>query len=226
MFKKYILTTLVLLLAGCTTFAQTANSILNTTVRQTADNKLNLTFFTKGENVEKPVVKDKGGNQYVILLPNLIDNAGHKPDLRNAANIVSDVNVKTINEGAVTYTKVTITTKKPVTINAETRRTSQSASDLTGVNDILNKVNLISQDIQSSKEIQPVSAAPAALPKMNSVQDILKNKNSIGTVKPAVDVKKELPPQTVTAPIKTVSAHVPPNTTAIKADAKNLKMKY
>lgn len=223
MFKKYILTTLVLLLAGCVTFAQTANSILNTTVRQTADNKLNFTFFTKGENVEKPVVKDKGGNQYIILLPNSIDNAGHKPDLRNASDIVSDVNVKTINEGAVTYTKVTITTKKPVTINAETRKTSQSASDLTGVNDILNKVNLISQDIQSSKNIQPVSVTSATLPKMNSVQDILNNKNSIGTVKPAVDVKKELPPQTVTAPIKTVSAHVPPNTSAIKADAKKLK---
>lgn len=223
MFKKYISTTLVLLLAGCVTFAQTANSILSTTVRKTADNKLNLTFFTKGENIEKPIVKDKGNNEYVILLPNLVDNAGRRPDLRNASDIVSDVSVKTINEGAVTYTKFSITTKKPVTINAETRRTSQSASDLTGVNDILNKVNLISQDIQTSKEIQPISAAPAALPKMNSVQDILNNKNSIGTVKPAVDVKKDVPAPVVAAPIKTVSAHVPPNTSAIKADAKKLK---
>ncbi|MCM1009415.1 MAG: hypothetical protein NC390_00870 [Fusobacterium sp.] len=222
MFKKYILTTLVLLLAGCVTFAQASNSILNTTVRKTAENKLNLTFFTKGENVEKPIVKDKGNNQYVILLPNLVDNAGRKPDLRNASDIVSDVSVKTINEGAVTYTKVSITTKKPVTINAETRRTSQSASDLTGVNDILTKVNLISQDIQASKEIQPVNTV-TALPKMNSVQDILNNKNSIGTVKPAVDVKKEIPAPVVAAPIKTVSAHVPPNTSAIKADAKKLK---
>lgn len=227
MFKKYILTTLVLMLAGCVTFAQTTNSILNTSVRKTAENKLNMTFFTKGENIEKPIVKDKGNNQYVILLPNLVDNAGRKPDFRSASDIVSDVSVKTINEGAVTYTKVSVTTKKPVTINAETRRTSQSASDLTGVNDIITKVNLISQDIQSSKAAQPVNTSVAvsapALPKMNSVQDILNNKNSIGTVKPAVDVKKEIPAPVVAAPIKTVSAHVPPNTSTIKADAKKLK---
>lgn len=262
MFKKYILTTFVLLLAGSVTFAQSANSILNTTVRKTAENKLNMTFFTRGDNIEKPIVKDKGNNQYVILLPNLVDNAGRTPDLRNASDLVSDINVKTINEGAVTYTKVSITTKKPVTINAETRRTSQSASDLSGVNDIISKVNLISQDIQSSKAIRPndtpVAVSTPVLPRMNSVQDILNNKNSIGMVKPAVDsqrksvgdlglaydtaqaaagtherdergrsiafnAKKEIPASGVAAPVKTVSAHVPSNTSAIKAGTKNLQ---
>ncbi len=223
MFKKYI--ALLILSVGCAAFAQGTNSILSTSVRKTAENKLNLTFYTKGENVEKPIVKDKGANQYVILLPNHTNSAGHIPDFKNASDIVSDVNVKTINEGAVTYTKVSITTKKPVTINAETRKTSQSAADLTGVNDIISKVNLISQDIQSSKSIQPaapVQAAAPAMPKLNSVQDILNNKNSIGTVKPAVDVKKETP-AAMTAPVKSVSAHVPANTSAIKADSKKLK---
>lgn len=219
MLKKYIVTAIVLLLSACITFAQTSNSILSTTVRKSASNGLNITFFTKGENTEAPIVKDKGNNQYVILLPNLTDSTGGRPDFRTASDLVSDVHVKTINEGAVTYTKVTVTTKRPVSVKAETRKTSQSVSELSGVNDIVSKVNLISQDIQSTKNIQPVSTP--ALPKMNSVQDILNNKNLISAqktepVKPAV--KMTPAPKT-----ETLAAHVPANTKTIKNDTKKLQ---
>ena len=223
MFIKYIISTLVFLFLGNTVFAQSSNSILSTTVRKTASNGLNFTFFTKGENSEAPIVKDKGNNQYVILLPNLTDSTGKQPDFRTASDLVSDVNVKTINEGAVTYTKVTVTTKRPVSVKAETRKTSQSVSELSGVNDIVSKVNLINQDIQASKNIQPVSVAQKSptLPKMNSVQDILNNKNLISAQKPE-PVK---PAVTVTPAPKSESlaAHVPANTKAIKNDTKKLQ---
>jgi len=142
---------------------------------------------------------------------------------------VSDVHVKTINEGAVTYTKVTVTTKRPVSVKAETRKTSQSVSELSGVNDIVSKVNLINQDIQSSKNIQPVSSTKTAsvpqkapaLPKMNSVQDILNNKNLIAAqkaepVKPAVKV-------TPAPKSDSIAAHVPADTKTIKNDTKKLQ---
>lgn len=206
--------------------AQAANSILSTTVRKNSSNGLNITFFTKGENSEAPIVKDKGNNQYVILLPNLT-LTGAQPDFRTASDIVSDVNVKTINEGAVTYTKVTVTTKRPVSVKAETRKTSQSVSELSGVNDIVSKVNLINQDIVASKNIQPVNNTQAAvqkapaLPKMNSVQDILNNKNLIAaqkqeSVKPAVTI-------TPAKKTESLAAHVPTNTKAIKNDTKKLQ---
>lgn len=225
MFIKYIINTVVFLSLFFTgaAFAQSGNSILSTTVRQTASNGLNITFFTKGENSEAPIVKDKGNNQYVILLPNLTDATGKQPDFRTASELVSDVHVKTINEGAVTYTKVTVTTKRPVSVKAETRRTSQSVSELSGVNDIVSKVNLINQDIQASKNIQTVNVAQKspALPKMNSVQDILNNKNLISaqkaeSVKPAVTI-------TPAPKAESIAAHVPANTKVIKNDTKKLQ---
>lgn len=225
MFIKYIINTVVFLSLFFTgaAFAQSGNSILSTTVRQTASNGLNITFFTKGENSEAPIVKDKGNNQYVILLPNLTDATGKQPDFRTASELVSDVHVKTINEGAVTYTKVTVTTKRPVSVKAETRRTSQSVSELSGVNDIVSKVNLINQDIQASKNIQTVNVAQKspALPKMNSVQDILNNKNLISAqkaepVKPAVTI-------TPAPKAESIAAHVPANTKVIKNDTKKLQ---
>ena len=231
MFIKYIISTVVFLslFFANTAFAQGSNSILSTSVRKTSSNGLNVTFFTKGENAQAPIVKDKGNNQYVILLPDLTDSTGGRPDFRTAADLVEDVNVKTINEGAITYTKVTLTTKRPVSINAETRKTSQSVSELAGVSDIVSKVNLINQDIASSKALQPASntktvsnqqTAPA-LPKMNSVQDILNNKNLIGQqkrepVKPAVAV-------TPAPKADSLAAHVPSNTGAIKNNTKKLQ---
>ncbi len=236
MFIKYIVSFLVFLAftLSNSVFAAGSNAILSTSVRKTATDGLSLTFFTKSENSEQPIVKDKGNNQYVILLPNLQDTTGRIPDLRAVSDMVSDVNIKTINEGAVTYTKVSVTTKKPVKINAETRRTTQSAGELAGVNDIISKVSLINQDIQASKSAQPVKTPPVvavatttpAMPKVTSVQDILKNKNSIG-IMPAVDVKKEIKPSapvvTSVAPTTSVAAHVPANTKSIKKETKKLQ---
>ena len=232
MFIKYLISAVVFLslFVANAAFAQGANSILNTSVRKTSSNGLNVTFFTKGENAQAPIVKDKGNNQYVILLPDLTDSTGGRPDFRTASDLVEDVHVKTINEGAVTYTKVTLTTKRPVTVKAETRRTTQSVGELAGVSDIVSKVNLINQDIAASKNIQPVNTvnnskqtavAQPALPKMNSVQDILNNKNLIGQqkrepVKPAVAV-------TPAPKADSLAAHVPSNTGAIKNNTKKLQ---
>lgn len=234
MFIKYIVSFLVFLFAflagNISTFAQSANSILNTTVRKTSASGLNVTFYTKSENSEVPIVKDKGNNQYVILLPNVSDLSGSRPDFRTASDLVSDVQIKTINEGAVTYTKVTLTTKRPVKLNAETRRTSQTTSELSGLNDIVSKANLINQG--SVANIQPVSnvISPeqpkvSTLPKMNSVQDILNNKNLIASQK--ATLAKEIPAvATNTASKKTqnnIAAHVPSDTKTIKRDTQKLQ---
>ena len=231
MFIKYLISAVVFLslFVANTAFAQGANSILNTSVRKTSSNGLNVTFFTKAENAQAPIVKDKGNNQYVILLPDLTDSTGGRPDFRTASDLVEDVHVKTINEGAVTYTKVTLTTKRPVTVKAETRRTTQSIGELAGVSDIVSKVNLINQDIAASKNIQPLNngtqtaVAQPALPKMNSVQDILNNKNLIGQQKR--EPVKTMPAVAVTPAPKadSLAAHVPSNTKAIKNNAKKLR---
>jgi len=227
--KKYLVAfiSVLVLLALDAGLAFAGNSILSTSLRKTSADGLNLTFYTKSDSSEKPIVKDKGNNRYVILLPNLTDASGKRPDLRTVADIVSDIDVKTINEGAVSYTKITLTTKKPIKINAETRRTSQSSSELSGMNDIISKVNLINQDIIASKSLNPAQQASSqqtqGLPKMSSVQDILKNKNTIGNnIKPAVEVKKENNPVPIVVS-NTVSSHVPANTKSIKNESKTLK---
>ena len=202
------------------------DNIINTSVRKTSVNGLNFTFYTNNDVAEAPIVKDKGNNQYVILLPNLKDMSGSRPDLRTVSDLVSDINVKTVNEGAVTYTKVTLTSQKPININVETRKTSQSTRELNGVNDIIAKVNLINQDIQTSKPAQ-VASAGVVVNNINSVQDVLKSQEKVTPINKSVNEKKSIPQPKVQTKsvnsVKSVSAHVPSNTKAIKKETKKLQ---
>lgn len=206
----------LLFMTGCEVFA--VDNILNTSLRKTSANGLNFTFYTNNNVAEAPIVKDKGNNNYVILLPNLKDVSGVRPDLSAVSDLVSDVNVKTVNEGAVTYTKVTLTSQKPLNINVETRKTSQSTRELSSVNNIIAKVNLINQDVQSSKPVQGASLGgqvnnviPVQEPVKNSAEKIAVAKNLTKPVTKPV------------ASVKSVSAHVPSNTKTIKKETKKLQ---
>lgn len=168
----------------------TQNQILSTGIRKISDNTVNFTFYTQGESAEKPIVKSKGGNEYTILLPNLSDNSSGGINLNAAGGLVTSADVKTINEGAVTYTKINVKTSKPLTINAETRKTSQSASDLSNLNSIVSKVNLINQDIKTTKNIPAetpsAKASETNVVKSSAVKDIIRQNSASAPKKNAI----------------------------------------
>lgn len=228
MFFKIILNLLVFLsfIVAGTGQAYAVESILSTSVRKSANDGLSFTFYTNNDVSEAPIVKDKGNNNYVILLPNLKDVSGVKPDLRTVSDVVSDVSVKTVNEGAVTYTKVTLTTKKPVKVSVDTRKTSQSTKELTGVNDIIAKVNLINQDIKMSKNEQLAVLQQPVVNNFASVKDVLDGQANISVQKPMPQAKKVETQKVAIKPavsVNKVSAHVPANTKTIKKETKNLQ---
>ena len=182
-FKILLFTSALFATVLCANAAQ--NQILSTGVRKVSDNTVNFTFYTQNENQEKPIVKSKGNNEYTILLPNLSDSTTRGINIAQTGGIVTSADVKTINEGAVTYTKVNVKTSKPVTINAETRKTSQTASELTNLNSIVSKVNLINKDIQTAKGTTPVATQAVQSPKVSqtpvkasTVKDIIKQNSA------------------------------------------------
>jgi len=180
------------------------NQIISTGVRKISDNTVNFTFYTSGDSLEKPIVKSKGDNEYTILLPNMSDNTSRSINISETGGIVTSADVKTINEGAVTYTKVNLKTSKPVIINAETKKTSQTVSDSSSISNIVSKVNLINQDIQNTKNISAdnssytSSSQPAV--RVSSVKDIIRQNSAAAPKKNAI--------QEAVA-VNSVSAHTP-----------------
>lgn len=179
-----------------------SSQIISTGVRKVSDNTINFTFYTSGDNLEKPIVKSKGDNEYTILLPNMSDSTSRALNIGATDGIVTSADVKTINEGAVTYTKINLKTSKPVTINAEMKKTAQTVSDSSSINNIVSKVNLINQDIQNTKNISDSSySAPSqSVVKVSSVKDIIRQNSASAPKRNAI--------QEAVA-VNSVSAHTP-----------------
>ena len=85
---------------------------------------LNVTIFTDNPYDENVAVTKKSDNKYVILMPNVSGSSESSIDYSSIQDIVSDVNLKSVEDGSNKYTKVTLTTSNPVTITTSTRKSA------------------------------------------------------------------------------------------------------
>lgn len=95
-----------------------ANSLTQLDIRKanSASSSVDVTLYTTAAYGDSIAVTKKSDNKYVILMPNVSSSAGSKPDLSGIKDIISDVDVKSVNDGAGGYTKVTLITTKPINI--------------------------------------------------------------------------------------------------------------
>ena len=102
-----------------------ANNTLNQVdVRRSASDGLEFTLYTSSPYADNVVVTKKSDNKYVILMPNVNGANGAKPDFSSVKDIVSDVDVRAIDDGQNGYTKVTVITNRPVDIKTNTAKSS------------------------------------------------------------------------------------------------------
>lgn len=85
---------------------------------------LNVTIFTSSPYDENVAVSKKSDNKYVIIMPNVAGSGSAQPDLTGLSDMISNVDVKSVNDGGSGYTKVTLTTTKPITIRTTTKRSA------------------------------------------------------------------------------------------------------
>lgn len=95
-----------------------ANSLTQLDIRKAspASSSVDVTLYTTTPYGDSIAVTKKSDNKYVILMPNVSSSAGSKPDLSGIKDIISDIDVKSVNDGAGGYTKVTLITTKPINI--------------------------------------------------------------------------------------------------------------
>lgn len=95
-----------------------ANSLTQLDIRKanSASASVDVTLYTTAPYADSIAVTKKSDNKYVILMPNVSSSAGSRPDLSGIKDIISDIDVKSVNDGAGGYTKVTLITTKPLNI--------------------------------------------------------------------------------------------------------------
>lgn len=106
----------------CFSFASAnASNLVQMDIKKTSDSAVDVTFYTT-EVSGNPMVTRKSNNKYVILMPNVAGKNAGTPDLSAVKDIITNVDVKNVDDGMSGYTKVTFITTKPINIKTKTQK--------------------------------------------------------------------------------------------------------
>ena len=104
--------------------ADSASSLLQMDVKKSSvENTVDVTFYTTGEQ-KNSVVTRKSNNRYVVLLPNVSSSASVAPSIGGVKDLITDIDVKHVNDGIGGYTKITFGTTKPISIKTHMKKTN------------------------------------------------------------------------------------------------------
>ena len=123
---------------------------------------LNVTVYTSNPYDENVAVTKKSDNKYVILLPNVGNSSSANVDYSSLRDVVSDVSVKSVNDGANGYTKVTLTTTKPVSISTSARKSAPLTAEQKAYKNLIAQSRIASSKAKEIK--QEVKVAQTAVP--------------------------------------------------------------
>ncbi len=192
---------------------------------------VDVTLYTTTPYNDGIAVTKKSQNKYVILMPNVSGSTGRKPDLSGLKDLISDVDIKSVNDGAGSYTKVTLTTTKPINIKTHTQKSLPVTEGQKAYRELLaqsaNKVYtpvkpLVKEEVKPEVPAAEASAAPSksavktepAKPAVEKKTEkkLEKKKNLLADAKKTLKqspVKKETKPKSVQQPVKQLSAETP-----------------
>jgi hypothetical protein len=114
--KKNIILAAILAIFSISITSANANSLTQMDIKKSSvADTVDVTFYTTDVN-SNTVVTRKGNNRYVVLMPNVSSNSSVTPNFGGLKDLITDVNVKHVDDGIGGYTKVTFETTKPINI--------------------------------------------------------------------------------------------------------------
>jgi hypothetical protein len=138
-----------------------ANSLVQVDAGKSGGDTVDLTFLTTGNSSDNIVVRKKSDTNYVILLPKISGENYRNPGVNSSVKeLISDINVKSIDDSSGGYTKVTITAKKPLNITARTRKITSESAEEKEYSSLIAQVNAIKNKVKAETP-KPESAKPA-----------------------------------------------------------------
>ncbi len=191
------------------TFANAENNnLVQLDLKRASDNSVNVTLFTSNTYNDNVLVRKKSDNKYVILIPKVQSNGYSNSSLYGVKDLVSNIDVKTVNDTSGGYTKVTLITTKPLDIKTTTQKSAPVTAEQKEYKTLIAQANAVKNNIskqEPAKKQQPpktevtVNKAPAA-PKV-SQKTVVKAKPAVNSSKP--DPSKNIKPIAIKTPSKT-----------------------
>lgn len=194
--KKHIVIAAVLALLSTgfnPALADVSNSLLQMDVkRSSVANTVDVTFYTT-EGSANSVVTRKSNNRYVVLLPHTSSSASVTPGFGAVKDMITDIEVKHVNDGMGGYTKVTFATTKPINIKTAIKKTSPLTQAQKDYKAIIAQNN-IKPAVQQTTQPKPQTQANASKPVSNVTAASAKPVEKVQ--KPAEKAQNQAPVQT------------------------------
>lgn len=160
--KRNIVIASVLVALSGTFNSVTADSLSNLlqmdVKKSSVTDTVDVTFYTTGET-SNSVVTRKANNRYVVLLPNTSSSSSVAPSIGGVKDLITDVEVKHVNDGIGGYTKVIFGTTKPINIKTHMKKTSPLTQAQKDSQAIIAKNNAQKPAVTQPKT-QPTATAP------------------------------------------------------------------
>lgn len=211
--KKFIVTAAILAMLFIGYNVADANNSNNLTQidvkKSSATDTVDVTLYTTDTNTNT-VVTRKGNNRYVVLLPNVSSNSSVTPSISGLKDMISNVEVKHIDDGIGGYTKVTFETTKPITIKTHNKKSTQLTQAQKDSQAIIAKNNTkpaVSQTSKTQITEKPVSnttTKPAATAQSKPVA-ATQPKPAANTTKPQQPAKTVSIPKLIPIEIPKIS---------------------
>ncbi len=189
-----------------------------------ASSTLNVTIYTSAPYDDNVAVTKKSDNKYVILMPNVSSSNISGTDFSSIKDIVSDVDIKTVADGANGYTKVTLTTTKPVAITTTSRKSTPLTPEQKAYKNLIAQSRGYGNAAARVTEVKPASApavnkkAAPAKPKDLKQQDQKPKEVKAKEVKPSAVKTAAVKEKVDDKKLSSLNAPVPAK---VKADNKN-----
>lgn len=136
------------------------NNLLKANFSKTTPKSIKLTLYTSKPYKETVFVNKKSNNlEYVILMPETSNSLTAKPPISNVSDVVKSIDVKTQQYGDKIkgYTKITITTSKPIEITSEIKTLNAALKESDYKELLSQKYNKTSVQAKKQSIKQPVT---------------------------------------------------------------------
>lgn len=138
---------LALALTPVATVANGGNNLVQLDLKKASNNSVNVTLFTSNGYNDNVMVRKKSDNKYVILIPKVQSSGYSASSLNGVRDLVSNVDVKTVNDTSGGYTKVTLITTKPLDIKTSAQKSTPITAEQKEYKTLIAQANAVKNNI-------------------------------------------------------------------------------
>jgi len=205
--KKNIITAALIAVLGISAGQAYAeqNSLVQMDVkRSSVTDTVDVTFYTTA-STGNTVVTRKSANRYVVLLPNTMSSPSAAPNFGGVKDLITDIDVKHVNDGMGGYTKVTFGTTKPVSIKTHMQKTSGLSQEQKDARALIAKNNTVTaKPVTATKPVAaPSKPAAVQVPAKTSAPAAVAKVQPVNNSKPAPAANTVQKQNKNVAPVKT-----------------------